>query len=214
LQLWVDLPQHLKTCEPRYRDLQASEIPEIDIDDGKVHVKVISGKSHGVDSVKELACTPVWYLDIEIRPGGKVRQDLPEGWNAFAYTLDGTIMFGDGDNRRKIGRYHNVVFEQKGDVVCAEVEASEKENGHFRECGFISTPVWLKGNYGGSMLIFEIFNIVLIAGLPLDQKVVRYGPFVMNTEAEVQQAMMDFRTYSNGFERARGWESSIGQGSM
>src|SRR3954464_14761305 len=42
LQLWVDLPKHLKTCEPRYRDLQAEEIPNIDIDEGKVHVKIIS----------------------------------------------------------------------------------------------------------------------------------------------------------------------------
>jgi quercetin 2,3-dioxygenase len=146
LQLWVDLPQHLKTCEPRYRDLQASEIPEIDIDNGKVHIKVISGKSHGVDSVKELAYTPVWYLDIVIKPGGKVVQDLPEGWNAFAYLLDGTVIFGDGGDRRKVERYHNVVFEQKGDTISAEVEASSKENGHFRESLQTSSETWLKVN--------------------------------------------------------------------
>jgi hypothetical protein len=64
------------------------------------------------------------------------------------------------------------------------------------------------------MLTFPIPSTVLIAGLPLDQKVVRYGPFVMNTEAEVQEAKMDFMTYSNGFERARGWASSIGKESM
>ncbi|KAF4631203.1 hypothetical protein G7Y89_g6919 [Cudoniella acicularis] len=182
LQLWVDLPQSLKKCEPRYRDLQAPEIPNIDIDDKKVHIKIISGKSHGVDSVKELAYTPVWILDIEIKPGGKITQDLPSGWNAFAYTLTGTTTFTVGDDKRVVGQYHNVVFEQKGDTVSAAVEASAKENGHF----------------------------LLIAGLPLDQTVVRYGPFVMNTEEEIQQAMMDFRTCSNGFERARGWESIIG----
>jgi quercetin 2,3-dioxygenase len=59
MQLWVDLPQKLKKCEPRYRDLRAKEIPNIDIDDGKVHIKIISGQSHGVGSVKELAYTPV-----------------------------------------------------------------------------------------------------------------------------------------------------------
>jgi redox-sensitive bicupin YhaK (pirin superfamily) len=42
MQLWVDLPEKLKKCEPRYRDLKAGEIPNIDIDDGKVHVKIIS----------------------------------------------------------------------------------------------------------------------------------------------------------------------------
>jgi hypothetical protein len=133
LQLWVDLPQKLKKCEPRYRDLQASEIPEIDIDNNKVHIKIISGKSHGVDSVKKLAYTPVWIFDIEIKPGGKVTQGLPPGWNAFAYTLNGTTTFVVGQYRRPVERHHNVVFEQKGDNVSAEVKASSQENGHFRK---------------------------------------------------------------------------------
>lgn len=62
------------------------------------------------------------------------------------------------------------------------------------------------------MLTF--FLAVLIAGEPLDQKVVQYGPFVMNSQQQVQQALLDFRSYSNGFERARGWQSEIGKGSM
>lgn len=83
MQLWVDLPEKLKKVEPRYSDLRASEIPAIDLDDNKVHVKIISGQSHGVDSVKELAYTPVWIFDVEIKPGGKITQDLPAGWNGM-----------------------------------------------------------------------------------------------------------------------------------
>ncbi|KAH8596868.1 pirin-like protein [Bisporella sp. PMI_857] len=182
MQLWVDLPEKLKKCEPRYRDLKAKEIPQVDIDDGKVHIKVISGQSHGVDSVKDLAYTPVWLLDIEIKPGGKIAQQLPQGWNAFAYTLDGSTAFGVGGDKTTVGKFHNVVFEQKGDEIAAEVSADAKENGHF----------------------------ILVAGLPLDQKVVQYGPFVLNTQDEVYQAVMDFQTYSNGFERAKNWQSEIG----
>ena len=131
LQLWVDLPQKLKMCEPRYRDLKAKEIPFVDIDNNKVHIKVISGQSHGVDSVKELAYTPVWLLDIEIKPGGKIQQTLPVGWNAFAYTFAGSTTFGEGNDKTTIGQYHNVVFEQKGDLINAEVPPDAKENGHF-----------------------------------------------------------------------------------
>ena len=138
MQLWVDLPEKLKKCEPRYRDLRAGEIPNIDIDDGKVHVKIISGQSHGVDSVKELAYTPVWIFDIEVKPGGKIVQSLPEGWNAFAYTLSGSTAFGVGKDKTTIGQYHNVVFEQKGDEVNAEVAEDAKENGHFsKSCDFL-----------------------------------------------------------------------------
>jgi redox-sensitive bicupin YhaK (pirin superfamily) len=131
MQLWVDLPEKLKKCEPRYRDLRASEIPNIDVDEGKVHIKIISGQSHGVDSVQELAYTPVWILDMEIKPGGKVQQPFPAGWNAFAYTLSGSTAFGVGSGRTIVGQFHNVVFEQKGDEIVAEVEADAKENGHF-----------------------------------------------------------------------------------
>lgn len=137
MQLWVDLPEKLKKCEPRYRDLRASEIPNIDIDDGKVHIKVISGQSHGVDSVKELAYTPVWIMDVEIKPGGKITQNLPEGWNAFAYTLSGATSFGVGSDKTLVHQYHNVVFEQEGDEVYAEVDEGANENGRF--CKWISS---------------------------------------------------------------------------
>ncbi|KAI6366970.1 hypothetical protein MCOR25_005021 [Pyricularia grisea] len=186
LQLWVDLPTHLKSCEPRYRDLRAAEIPRAEVDDGKVAVKIISGQSHGVDSVKDLAYTPVWILDITIQPGGKISQPLPEGWNAFAYTLDGgdvILRDGAGTGARTVPQYHMVVFEPKGDVVVAEVDAGADQPARF----------------------------VLVAGTPLDQPVVQHGPFVVNSKEEIYKAIFDFQTHSNGFERAKGWESEIGK---
>ena len=127
MQLWVDLPAKLKKCEPRYRDLRASEIPRIEVDDGKVAIKIISGQSHGTESVKELAYTPVWLFDIEIQPGGKVTQELPVGWNSFAYTLQGTTKFGVGKDAQFVDQFHNVVFEQEGDEV--RIEVAEDASG-------------------------------------------------------------------------------------
>lgn len=131
MQLWVDLPQKLKQCEPRYRDLRASEIPKIELDDGKVSIKIISGQSHGTDSVQELAYTPVWIFDVTLKPGGKVTQPLPVGWNAFAYILEGSVTFGVGEDQTTVEKYHNVVFEQKGDSVTAEVGKDAKEDAQF-----------------------------------------------------------------------------------
>lgn len=133
MQLWVDLAKIDKMCEPRYRDLKASEIPHVEIDGGKVKVKVISGKSHGIDSVQELAKTEVWLLDIDIKPGGKITQELPKTFNAFAYTLGGSTQFGEGDDKTLIGQYHNVVFERDGNKVIVEVDESATENGRFSE---------------------------------------------------------------------------------
>lgn len=185
MQLWVDLPENLKSCEPRYRDLRAAEIPVAKADDGKVEVKVISGRSQGVESLKDLAYTPVWLLDVTVRPGGTITQELPPGWNAFAYTLEGAVTFGNGAKEvgETITPYHNVVFEQAGDVVTANVEQGAPEAARF----------------------------ILVAGQPLDQPVVQYGPFVTTSKEAVYQAMMDFQTSSNGFERAANWESEIGK---
>jgi len=185
LQLWVDLPKKLKNCEPRYRDLRAAEIPQATADDGKVQVKVISGQSYGVESLKELAYTPVWFLHFTVKPGGKVVQPLPSGWNAFAYTLEGTTLFGSSSasEQRPTEAYHNVVFEQSGDTVVAEVPADADKEAQF----------------------------ILVAGMPLQQKILQYGPFVVNSDEEVWQAMRDYQTHSNGFERAEGWESEIGK---
>ena len=52
LQLWVDLPTHMKSAPPNYRDLREWEVPEVETDNGKVQVRVISGSSQGVLSLK------------------------------------------------------------------------------------------------------------------------------------------------------------------
>ena len=184
LQLWVDLPAKLKSCEPRYRDLRAEEVPMAEVDGGKVKVKVISGRSGGVDSVKDLAYTPVWILDVEIQRGGRLSQEIPAGWNCFAYVLEGRVVVGREGERQVAEQYSNVVFERDGGEG-VEFSVDEGEEGKAR--------------------------LVLIAGEVLDQKVVQYGPFVLNSQEEVYQAFSDFQNHENGFERGKGWESEIGK---
>lgn len=146
-------------------------------------VKVISGQSQGVDSLQELAYTPVWLLDVTIQPGGRLVQPLPAAWNSFAYTFDGNVSWDTGATKQDVSQFHTAVFEQKGDQVIASVASDAKEASRF----------------------------ILVAGLPLDQPIVQYGPFVLNDASEVRKALMDYSTFSNGFERADGWASEIGK---
>ncbi|KAK9468752.1 RmlC-like cupin domain-containing protein [Lipomyces arxii] len=176
LQLWVDLPEELKNVEPRYRDLRKTEIP-IAAPSDKVEIKVISGQSYGVKSVQDLAYTPVWMFDALIKPGGHVSQELPDGWNAFAYVLEGDVLCG----LTKAKQYSNIVLEREGDGV--ELSVPEE----------FDTPA----------------RVVIIAGKVLDQKVVQYGPFVATSQEKIYEAVMDFQSAANGFERARNWESKI-----
>jgi redox-sensitive bicupin YhaK (pirin superfamily) len=187
LQLWVDLPRALKYCEPRYRDLRAAEIPTEVSADGRAEIKVIAGRTRGgVESAKELSYTPVWMLDVTLRPGGRIEQPLPRGWTAFAYVMDGSVAFGAAGEQRVVERYNNVVFRDEGDSIVAELDAGAERDARF----------------------------VLFAGMKHDQPIVQYGPFVLNTPEEVRKALADYQTFSNGFERAKDWESEIGKGLM
>jgi len=176
LQLWVDLPEHLKMCEPRYRDVRAKEIREVTADEGRVKVKVISGTSYGVESkLKDVSYTPVWYLDFTVQPGGRVLQALPEGWNAFAYIMSGSLV----TQSQTVEKHYIVTMEKEGDSFEASVRDDARQETQF----------------------------VLIAGQPLDQPVVQHGPFVMTSQEDIRQAVMDFVSHKNGFERAKSWES-------
>ena len=53
-------------------------------------------------------------------------------------------------------------------------------------------------------------RFVFIAGEPLNEPIVQYGPFVMNSNTEIQQAFLDFQSGRNGFENAAQWRSTIG----
>ncbi|KAH0291501.1 hypothetical protein M436DRAFT_40327 [Aureobasidium namibiae CBS 147.97] len=183
MQLWVDLPAQLKDCEPRYRDLRAAEIPVAKSEDGKVEVKVISGRAYGVDSLQELAYTPVWLLDVRVQPGGTFNTPLPHKWNAFIYTLSSSINLSSGSTSRTIPQYHNAVLEQEGDAIVASVpESADKES-----------------------------RFILVAGMPLNQPIIQYGPFVQTSTEGIYKAMADYQGYTNGFERAENWESEIGK---
>jgi len=179
-QLWVDLPKHLKMCEPRYRDLRAKEIPIARLDDGKVLVKVISGKSGDIDGVKDLAYTPVWYLDVEIQPGGKLVQLLPKEWNAFSYIYEGYADFAaqTGDLTR-VEQHGTVIYKPGGDAVSVQV-AQDADRGA---------------------------RLLIIAGEILDQPIVQHGPFVSTSSEGIRRALEDFYHSRNGFERAKGWQS-------
>jgi redox-sensitive bicupin YhaK (pirin superfamily) len=107
--------------------------------------------------------TPIMYLHYQIKPGGVATQVVPSGYNAFAYVIDGEGLFGTEAERAGDG--HMVLFAADGEEVRIENPSDAKST----------------------------FEVLLIAGVPLNEPVARYGPFVMNTEAEIRQAFQDYQ---------------------
>ena len=54
----------------------------------------------------------------------------------------------------------------------------------------------------------KVLRFILVGGEPLGEPVVQFGPFVMNTQEEIDQTIDDFENYTNGFEKAKHWMSS------
>src|SRR6266403_6266591 len=107
--------------------------------------------------------TPIIYLHYRIKPGGVVNQKVPHDYNAFAYVVDGAGLFGVEGERGADGQM--VMFAPDGDEVRIENPADAK----------------------------TALEVLLIAGVPLNEPVARYGPFVMNTQAEIRQAIEDYQ---------------------
>ena len=112
--------------------------------------------------------TSIIYLHVTLQPSAKFEQTIPENYNVFAYVIDGNGLFGDGE--QPAHKEQIVLFEKFGNLVKVKVPGESK------------TPL----------------EFLLIAGVPLDEAVARYGPFVMNTEEEIRQAITDYNTGKMG----------------
>jgi quercetin 2,3-dioxygenase len=161
-QLWVNLPSSDKMMRPRYQEIPAAKIPRAESVDGLVAVRVVAGEALGARAVIETR-TPILYLHYTLKPGGLVSQAIPEGFNLFAYVIDGEGRFGADSARAGDGQM--VIFEGDGEEVAVHNPPDARED----------------------------LDVLLLGGLPLNEPVARYGPFVMNTEAEIHQAFEDFR---------------------
>ncbi|CDZ98402.1 RmlC-like jelly roll fold [Phaffia rhodozyma] len=94
LQLWIDLPEAEKDCEPDYQEQSAQEISTAHPSED-VEIRVISGESHGVNG-KVRHKGGCHYYDIRLKsPTSSVFQTIPQGWTAFIYTLTGSLQIGD-----------------------------------------------------------------------------------------------------------------------
>jgi hypothetical protein len=89
-QLWVNLPARMKMTSPRYQEVKAADIPEVEHKGGRV--KVIAGEYEGVKGpVKEIYADPE-YLDVYLPSGEEFKQFITPGHNAFIYLYEGKGM--------------------------------------------------------------------------------------------------------------------------
>jgi hypothetical protein len=162
-QLWVNLPAKLKMTRPRYQDVPARTIPEVERAGG-ARMRVVAGEVDGVfGAVRDIFAGPT-YLDVALAAGGRLEQPVPRGHTALLYVFQGEVVVGGATRARgaaPVGAPRLVVLGD-GDVVRVHAPTGPA-------------------------------RFLLVSAQPLGEPAVRYGPFVMNTREEIAQALQELR---------------------
>jgi redox-sensitive bicupin YhaK (pirin superfamily) len=178
-QLWANLPAALKMTAPRYQDVAARDVPEVTDDDG-TKVRVICGSFWGkTGPVQGVAADPR-YLDVSV-PAGRLRHLPVESTrHAFAYIFAGSGTFRDASPPR------DVETEQVGDRATHGGRPGD-------ETGNRSLVLFGGGDEVTIQAGDEGIRFLLVSGKPIEEPVAWYGPIVMNTDQELQQAYDELR---------------------
>jgi redox-sensitive bicupin YhaK (pirin superfamily) len=163
-QLWVNLPASLKMTQPRYQDIRSGQVALLSSADGGALLRVIAGEIDG-HAGPGVTHTPITLVHATVSPGAQVRIPWRRDFNALGYVLAGAGSVGA--EHRPVLTGQLAVFGAGESVTFT---ADKKMDG--------PSPA---------------LDILLLGGQPIREPVAAYGPFVMNTRAELVQAFEDYQ---------------------
>ncbi|MEC3995739.1 pirin family protein [Actinacidiphila sp. DG2A-62] len=164
LQLWVNLPKRDKMIAPKYQDIRAGGLKLLTSADGGALIRLIAGDLDGHRG-PGATHTPITMLHVSLTPGAELTLPWREDFNALAYGLAGAGFAGPQARPFHMGQA--VVY---GDGTSLTLRAAPTQDSRSAN-----------------------FEVVLLGGRPIREPMMQYGPFVMNTHAELAQAFDDFQ---------------------
>lgn len=177
-QLWANLPSSLKMTTPRYQDVSAGDIPAITDDDG-THVRIVCGEFWGRRGPVEGIAADPSYLDISVPPNTRRTLPVEVSRHAFAYVFAGSGTFRDASSPRP--------------VLTDNTGTSTDDHAVYNDARDRSLIVFDRGDEVTVQAGPDGIRFLLVSGKPLEEPVAWYGPIVMNTQAEIQRALQEYR---------------------
>jgi redox-sensitive bicupin YhaK (pirin superfamily) len=172
-QLWVNLAARDKMQAPAYRDVPPGDVPRFTTPAG-VAVRVVAGRAHGVGGAVTRPVTEPLVLDLELPPGSSIDIAIPPSHNAFAYSYGAPVLLGDEASG---------ITQVEAERMAILAAAGRAGTGELADGLRVTAP----GDTDGPA------RVLLVAGQPLNEPIVQYGPFVMNTTDELHQAVRDYQ---------------------
>jgi redox-sensitive bicupin YhaK (pirin superfamily) len=164
IQLWVNLPSKQKMVDPAYQNLEGGDVTLLGSDDGGALVRVIAGDLAGHNGPGSTR-TPITFVHATVAPGAQLSLPWEPTYNALVYVLAGSGRAGVEGRPVRTGQM--VVFGHGDHLTIAADDTQESRYG--------------------------AFEVLVLGGEPIREPVAQYGPFVMNTRQELQQAVEDFQ---------------------
>ncbi len=163
-QLWVNLPARDKLIAPRYQDLRSSEVVLLRSSDGGTLLRLIAGEI-GEHRGPGSTHTPIVMSHVTLQPGSKLDIPWRRDFNALAYVLNGDGRFGSENAPATLGQ---LVRFGAGDFLTITADREQESRS-------------------------LTLDVLLLGGSPIGDPVAWYGPFVMNSQAELAKAFDDYR---------------------
>ena len=207
-QLWVNLRARDKMSPPSFQNARADALPIVDLSPGAA-VKVLVGDMFDVRSPVDTQGVPCVYLDVMLQPGASCV--IPRSSHAadlsscFVYVYEGRGFFGGTRGDTAASEGETMRLAAAGDVVIraapagGDVASSPSGGGggggvssEGPEHGSCDSDGGGGGGGGGGGRIG--LGALVIAGEPIKEPVVQYGPFVMSSREQVMEAFRDYQS--------------------
>jgi redox-sensitive bicupin YhaK (pirin superfamily) len=163
IQLWVNLPSVDKWIDPRYQGIEADHVLLLTSPDGGALVRVIAGDVAGHHGPGSTH-TPISMVHATVQPSAELDLPWPSEFNALVYVLSGRGTVGSDAQPLQTGQ---LVVHGAGDAIRLRADTTQEA----RHPGL---------------------DVLILGGRPIGEPVYAYGPFVMNTRAEIVQAFEDY----------------------
>jgi len=175
-QLWANLPASLKMTPPRYQEVKAVEIPEVVEDDG-TRARIVCGDFWGKRGpIEGIAADPT-YIDVTVPPGKRKTLPVETTRHSFAYVFSGSGKFCNASGP--------LAVPTEGIKWLETTPPTAADNR--------SLILFDSGDEVAVQAGEDGIRFLLVSGKPLQEPVAWYGPIVMNTQAQLQQAYEELR---------------------
>ncbi len=113
VQLWVNLPARHEMAPPRYQSIEASQIPAVELPDGRGAVRVIAGDFAGTKGPAR-TFTPIQVWDLRLASSQPIDLALPDGYTTALVALRGELRVGGSEPIRSA---EVALFDRSGEGI-------------------------------------------------------------------------------------------------